>query len=79
MNVILRQINSLGWNRMLALLLLFWIIVLIFTIIPMLTTHVSISTDIKTTERLNRALEDLDTLRKQNLELQEILRGISST
>ncbi|KAF2892960.1 hypothetical protein ILUMI_13212 [Ignelater luminosus] len=79
MNVILRQINSLGWNRMLALLLLFWIIVLLFTIIPMLTTHVSTSTDIKTTERLTRALEDLDILRKQNLELQEILRGISST
>lgn len=78
MNVILRQINSLGWNRLLALLLLLWIIILLFTIIPMLSTHVSTTTDSKTSERLTRALADLEILKKQNIELQEILKGVSA-
>ncbi|KAK4886499.1 hypothetical protein RN001_002770 [Aquatica leii] len=77
MNVILRQINLIGWNRMLALLLLVWIIILLFTVIPMLTNHLSSTTDVGTADRLNRAVADLEVLKKQNLELQEILKGIS--
>lgn len=77
MNFILRQINVIGWNRMLALLLLVWIIILLFTIIPMLTNHLSTSIDTLTSDRLNRALADLEVLRKQNLELQDVLKGIS--
>lgn len=42
----------------------------------MMNTHVN-SSDQKTSERLSRALQDLEALRKQNTELQELFKDIS--
>lgn len=76
MNAILRQINAVGWHRILVGFLFIWLVILVFTALPMLGTHMP-SSDTKTSERLNRALADLEALRKQNLELQEIFRDIN--
>lgn len=44
--------------------------------LPMLSTSVT-NSDIKVTDRLTRALNDLEALRKQNEELREIFKDIS--
>ncbi|KAJ3646334.1 hypothetical protein Zmor_023926 [Zophobas morio] len=76
MSAILRQINAVGWHRLLGAFLFIWLVILVFTAFPMLGTHMS-SSDTKTSERLTRALADLEALRRQNTELQEIFRDIN--
>ncbi|CAH1371450.1 hypothetical protein MTP99_012929 [Tenebrio molitor] len=76
MSAIIRQINAVGWHRILAAFLIIWLVILLFTAFPMLGTHMT-SSDSKTSERLTRALADLEALRKQNTELQEIFRDIN--
>lgn len=75
MSPILRQVNAFGCNRILFFFLAIWLVILLFTGLPLITTHVS-NLDSKTSERLARALSDLEVLRKQNLELQELFRDI---
>lgn len=75
MSTILRQINAVGWRRILSVFLLIWLVILLFTAFPMLGTHMN-SADTKLSERLNRALKDLEALRQQNVELQEIFKDI---
>lgn len=77
MNFVLRHVGTLGWNRVLVILVFMWLAILLFTILPMLTTHVAPPTDTRTMEKLARAVSDLEALRKQNLELQQILQGIN--
>ncbi|KAL3267484.1 hypothetical protein HHI36_011607 [Cryptolaemus montrouzieri] len=73
--IIGKHINLVGWHRILAAFLAVWLLILVLTAFPMLGTHIQ-SSDIKTSERLARALEDLEALRKQNKELEEIFRDI---
>lgn len=77
MSMILRQIGALGWNRILIFFLILWLLILLFTALPMFTTQHVIQSDIKTGERLSRALNELDALRKQNTELQELFKDIT--
>lgn len=77
MSVILRYVNNVGPKRILVFILLIWFIFLLFTTLPALNAHISPCTDQKTAERLERALADLETLRKQNVELQEIFKDMA--
>lgn len=76
MSVILRHINSAGPKNILVSILVVWFIFLIFMAFPMLNTHTQ-PTDSKTSERLSRALAELEALRKQNQELQDIFRDMT--
>lgn len=76
MSIVLRQINAVGWRRILLVFLLIWLAILLFTAFPMLGTHLN-SADSKLYERLNRALKDLEALRQQNVELQDIFKDIN--
>lgn len=75
MSPILRQVNAVGCNRILMFFLAIWLVILLFTSLPLISTHVG-NLDSKTSERLSRALSDLEALRKQNNELQELFRDI---
>ncbi|KAI4462501.1 alpha- 16 -fucosyltransferase [Holotrichia oblita] len=75
MSPILRQVNAVGCNRILIFFLAIWLVILLFTGLPLITTHVN-NLDNKNSERLTRALLDLEALRKQNNELQELFRDI---
>lgn len=77
MSAILKHVNYIGCYRILIVFLGVWLITLVISAFPMLSTSIT-STDSKTTERLTRALADLDALRKQNEELQEIFKDISA-
>lgn len=74
--MILRQIGALGWNRILVFFLILWLVILFFAF-PMLTTQHIVQSDSKTAERLTRALSELEALRKQNVELQELFKDIT--
>lgn len=77
MSTIFRQIHIiLGWRRILVAFLIIWLVILLSTAFPMLGTHMN-SVDTKLYERLNRALKDLEALRQQNVELQEIFKDIN--
>lgn len=78
MSAIVRHLNAVGLNRILLFILVLWLMILLFTAFPMLNTHLPANSDTKTAERLNRALADLELLRKQNNELQEIFRDMAS-
>lgn len=78
MSAILRHLTAVGLNRILVFILLLWLVILLFAALPMLNTHLPANSDTKTMERLNRALADLELLRKQNTELQEIFRDIAA-
>lgn len=73
--MIRKHINSVGWHRILVAFLAIWLIIFVMTAFPMLGTHMQ-SSETKTSERLSRALDDLEALRKQNKELEEIFRDI---
>lgn len=75
--MILRQIGALGWNRILIFFLIVWLVILLFTALPMFTTQHVVQSDTKTAERLSRALSELEALRKQNVELQELFKDIT--
>lgn len=75
MSALLRQVNAIGCNRILIFFLAIWLVILLFTGIPLISTHVN-NLDSKTAERLTRALADLEALKKQNTELQELFRDI---
>ncbi|XP_030760021.1 alpha-(1,6)-fucosyltransferase [Sitophilus oryzae] len=75
MSAFIRQIASIGWHRILVVFLVLWLLVLVLSAFPGLNTTASF--DAKSSERLVRALSDLETLRKQNEELQEIFKEIS--
>lgn len=77
MNLFLRQIGALGWNRILIFFLILWLIILLFTALPIFTTQHIVQGDTKTAERLSRALSELEALRKQNAELQELFKDIT--
>ncbi|KAJ8933188.1 hypothetical protein NQ318_022682 [Aromia moschata] len=76
MSAILKHVNYIGCYRILIVFLAVWLIVLVISAFPIISTNIS-STDTKTTERLSRALADLEALRRQNEELQEIFKDIS--
>lgn len=78
MSAILRHLNTVGLNRILVFILVLWLVILLFAALPMLNTHIPAASDTKMAERLNRALADLEVLRKQNNELQEIFRDMAS-
>lgn len=78
MSVILRHLNTVGLNRILVFILVIWLVILLFAALPMLNTHLPANSDTKISDRLNRALADLELLRKQNTELQEIFRDMAS-
>nr|XP_022901745.1 alpha-(1,6)-fucosyltransferase [Onthophagus taurus] len=70
MSAIFRHVN--------AIVLIFfgiWIVILLFIAFPMISTHVS-PANTETVDRLAKALADLEILRKQNNELQELFRDI---
>ncbi|XP_060530769.1 alpha-(1,6)-fucosyltransferase isoform X2 [Cylas formicarius] len=71
----LRQIAAVGWHRMLIAFLAIWLLILVLTAFPMLNTNVT-NYEVRTAQRLSRALLDLEVLRKQNEELQDLFRDI---
>lgn len=76
MSAILRQVGSLGWYRVLVVFFVIWLVLLFFTALPLINVH-SGSNDPKLADRLSKALSDLESLRKQNNELQELFKEIS--
>ncbi|CAH1104583.1 unnamed protein product [Psylliodes chrysocephalus] len=72
-----KQLNYVGRYRILyRLLLTLWLVVLMISAFSVLTSNITYS-DTKVAERLARALNDLEALRKQNEEIHEIFRDIS--
>lgn len=76
MNLFLRQISVWGWGRTLIVLLGVWLLVLVFTALPIFTTHVN-NTDTRQSERLAKAFIDLEILKKQNLELRNLFNDLN--
>lgn len=75
MNV-LRQISSIGWHRIIVVFLALWlVVVLLLAAYPGINSTNTL--DSRSSERLYRALTDLEGLRKQNQELREIFKEIS--
>ncbi|KAF2886843.1 hypothetical protein ILUMI_19332 [Ignelater luminosus] len=72
MDIILKQQRFLQGNRLLALRLL----VLLVIIVPVLIILKFFATEINVVKLLNNALEDIDILRKRNLELQKELENL---
>lgn len=78
MSAILRHLFTIGWHRILIILLAIWLIIFGFTAFPIFSSSYTASVDQKTSDRLARALADLEALRKQNIELQEIFKDLSA-
>lgn len=76
MSVLLRQVASIGWHRILVIFLVLWLLVLLLSAFPGLNSTNTF--DSRSSERLARALSDLEALRKQNEELQIIFKEIST-
>lgn len=76
MSAILKYLNYIGCYRILIVFLALWLTIVVMSALPMLSTNVP-NSDIKVTDRLTRALNDLEALRKQNEELREIFKDIS--
>ncbi|XP_072402052.1 alpha-(1,6)-fucosyltransferase [Diabrotica undecimpunctata] len=72
----LKHLNYVGRYRILVTFLTLWLLVIVLSAFPILNSNINYS-DNKLAERLTRALSDLDALRKQNEEIQEIFRDIS--
>ncbi|KAL1506287.1 hypothetical protein ABEB36_005679 [Hypothenemus hampei] len=65
-----------GWHRIIVIFLTVWLlVVLLLAAYPGINSNNIL--EIKTTERLDRALSDLEALRKQNDELREIFKDIT--
>lgn len=64
-------------NIIMAIFFAVWVVILLFVALPslLLTPRVATSTS-ETADRLAKALTDLEALRKQNNELQELFRDI---
>nr|XP_023022722.1 alpha-(1,6)-fucosyltransferase [Leptinotarsa decemlineata] len=73
---ILKHLNYIGCYRILIVFLALWLIVLVMSALPMLSSNITTS-DSKVAERLTRALVDLQALQRQNEELREIFKDIS--
>lgn len=76
MSAIWKYLNYVGCYRILIVFLALWLIILVICAFPMLNTNVS-NSDINLSNRLSRALRDMEDLSKQNEELREILKDIS--
>ncbi|XP_076274211.1 alpha-(1,6)-fucosyltransferase 8 [Rhynchophorus ferrugineus] len=76
MSVLLRQVSSIGWHRILVIFLVLWLLVLVLSAFPGLNSTNTF--DSRSSERLAKALSDLEALRKQNEELQVIFKEIST-
>lgn len=73
MNLFLRQMNLWGCGRTLIVLLTIWLLVLIFTALPIFTSHNNNNIyDQKTADRLTKAYIDLEILKRQNIELKKL-------
>ncbi|ERL96089.1 alpha-(1,6)-fucosyltransferase [Dendroctonus ponderosae] len=72
---ILRHLSAIGWHRMLVLFLAIWLLVVLLLAYPGINSANTL--DPKSTEKLVRALTDLEALRKQNQELRDIFNDIS--
>nr|CAH7753493.1 unnamed protein product [Callosobruchus chinensis] len=77
MSAILKHFNYIGCYRILIIFLALWLIVLAISVFPMLSWSPPPEGETKVADRLSRALLDLEALRKQNDELQEIFKDIS--
>ncbi|XP_018333907.1 alpha-(1,6)-fucosyltransferase [Agrilus planipennis] len=77
MSAIIRQVASLGWNRLLVFFLAAWLVILVLVFLPFLNSQSQSVTDSGTADRLKRVISDLEILRKQNLELQKIIKDIN--
>lgn len=77
MSAILKHFNYIGCYRILIIFLALWLIVLVLSAFPMLNLSANSDSESKLSERLSRALIDLEALRKQNDELQDIFRDLS--
>lgn len=76
MNIFLRQITVWGWGRTLVVLLGVWLLVLVFTALPIFNTHVN-SIHTRQSEHLAKAFLDLQILKKQNLELRSLFNDLN--
>lgn len=72
---VLRQISGIGWHRIIVIFLALWLLIVLLIAYPGINS--SNTLDSHSTERLIRALTDLEALRKQNQELQDIFKEIS--
>lgn len=75
MSLFLRQITLWGWGRTLGVLLSIWLLVLVFTALPIFNTHVN--NNDRQNERLAKAFLDLEILKKQNLELRNLFNDLN--
>lgn len=73
---LVRQVPAVSWHRIIVIFLALWLlVVLLLAAYPGINS--SSNVDSKSTERLLRALSDLDSLRRQNEELRDIFREVS--
>ncbi|CAG9765491.1 unnamed protein product [Ceutorhynchus assimilis] len=73
---VLRQVSTIGWHRIIVAFLALWlVVVLLLAAYPGLNSASSL--DQRSSERLLRAVTDLEILRKQNEELRDIFKEIS--
>lgn len=72
MNLFIRQFTAWGCGRTIVVFLCVWLIILIFTALPLFSSHNNNSVDTRTADRLSKAFLDLEILKKQNAELRAL-------
>lgn len=74
MNYFMRQLSLWGCGRTLIVFFCVWILVLLFTALPLFSHNNNVDT--RTTDRLNKAFIDLEILKKQNTELRSLFEDL---
>ncbi|XP_018333906.2 alpha-(1,6)-fucosyltransferase-like [Agrilus planipennis] len=77
MSELIRQIVLLGCNRLFVFCMVAWLVFLLMVFLPFLNSHSQTIIDTSTAEKLKSVKSDLEILRKQNLELQTIIKYIN--
>lgn len=76
MNLFMRQLTTWGCGRTIVILLSVWLIVLVFTALPLFSSHNNNNVDTRTADRLSKAFLDLEILKKQNAELRKLFEDL---
>lgn len=78
MTTIYRQLSMIGWGRALVIILIIWFLVMVAAILPMVSNNqLESAIDAKMSQRLQLAVNNMDVLKQQNLELRKLLSELT--
>lgn len=67
-----------GWGRALVIILIIWFLVMVAAILPMVSNNqLESAIDAKMSQRLQLAVNNMDVLKQQNLELRKLLSELT--